>query len=158
MKLLDSLKKIQADRHFLIIQMRKDEELHLSWATDPKGDLLQGRLTQESPSCLVIDIGKIADEISSNPKTEYVNSDIKAETGLTLRQIQYYTTENIILPKLKGSGRGSFHKYSPDNLLDFFIIRELWKYGITLQKIKDIFSKLELAAKSFDYAYRRLNK
>lgn len=165
MKLLDIQHRIAGSgenaQHYLMIQSRNEDKVRVFWSTStgvksPLEEHLKAALTQNNPSLLVINIGKIADRILQNSKDEYTNSEIKDETGLTLRQIQYYTTEKIVTPKRKGSGRGSHHKYSQDNLLDFFVIRELWSYGITIQTIRDIFDQVEFMEKSAKHSYRQL--
>lgn len=67
----------------------------------------------------------------------YTKKEIVEITGLTPRQVQFYTEEHIVSADIdEGKGRGHIRRYSRQNVLEFLIIKELNNYGMTLQYIK----------------------
>ncbi|MCD6272920.1 MAG: MerR family transcriptional regulator [Deltaproteobacteria bacterium] len=67
----------------------------------------------------------------------YTKKQISDISGLSLRLVQFYTEEKLILPeKTAKKGRGYVRKYSKRSLLDFLVIKELSNFGITKPKIK----------------------
>ena len=67
----------------------------------------------------------------------YSKQQIHDISGLSLRMIQFYTEEKIILPeKNTGKGRGNIRKYSKQSLIEFLIIKELSYYGVTKPYLK----------------------
>jgi hypothetical protein len=69
---------------------------------------------------------------------EFTKKEISQRTGLTLRQVQFYTEEGLIVPEGMGEGRGRFRKYSIGNLIDFLVIKELVNHGVTIKKIESV--------------------
>jgi DNA-binding transcriptional MerR regulator len=72
----------------------------------------------------------------------YTKKQVAEITGLSPRLVQFYTEQGLIEPSVsKGSGRGTFRRYSEVNLIEFGIIHQLASYGITLHIIKEIFEE-----------------
>jgi DNA-binding transcriptional MerR regulator len=69
---------------------------------------------------------------------EFNKNQISERSGLTLRQVQFYTEEGLVAPEGMGEGRGKFRKYSFGNLFDFLVIKELVNHGVTIKKIESI--------------------
>jgi DNA-binding transcriptional MerR regulator len=59
-------------------------------------------------------------------------------TGLTPRQVQFYTEEGLVSPVESGGGRGRFRRYSKGNLLDLLVVQRLFSRGMTVGKIKSV--------------------
>ncbi|HAR34794.1 MAG TPA: hypothetical protein DCR95_12120 [Desulfobacter sp.] len=77
-------------------------------------------------------------------ETEFNKKRVAEITGLTERQIQFYTENGIVTPEVDpGMGRGKRRLYSHDNLFQFSIIKELTSFGIPISKLKFIFDLLE---------------
>lgn len=67
----------------------------------------------------------------------YTKKQVSEISGLSLRLVQFYTEEGLILPeKNTGEGRGNVRRYSKRSLIDFLVIKELANYGITKPKMK----------------------
>lgn len=68
----------------------------------------------------------------------YTKKQISEISGLSLRLVQFYTEEGLVLPeKNSGQGRGNVRIFSKRSLLDFLVIAELGHYGITKKKIAE---------------------
>jgi DNA-binding transcriptional MerR regulator len=69
---------------------------------------------------------------------------IAERSGLTPRQVQFYTEQGIIVPEVDpGEGRGKTRLYSDHNLFQFGIIKVLVDLGLSVHKIKFIMDFLE---------------
>jgi DNA-binding transcriptional MerR regulator len=72
----------------------------------------------------------------------YTKKQVAEITGLSPRLVQFYTEQGLIEPSVsKGSGRGTFRKYSEVNLIEFGVINQVASYGITIHIIKRIFDE-----------------
>lgn len=72
----------------------------------------------------------------------FTKKQVAEAIGISLRTIQYYTDEGLLIPEIANpSGRGTSRKYSRKNLVEFLIIKELAKYGLSLGQIKGIMEK-----------------
>lgn len=66
----------------------------------------------------------------------YTKKQVSEISGLSLRLVQFYTEEGLILPeKNTGKGRGNIRQYSKKSLLDFLVIAELENYGVTKSRM-----------------------
>jgi DNA-binding transcriptional MerR regulator len=75
-------------------------------------------------------------------KSSFTKKQVAEAIGISLRTIQFYTDEGLLIPEIANpSGRGTSRKYSRKNLVEFLIIKELAKYGLSLGKIKAIMEK-----------------
>jgi len=73
----------------------------------------------------------------------YTKKEIAERSGLTLRQVQFYTEQGAVIPEEeKGEGRGKVRRYSKTNLLHFLLIKELIDYGMILGTVKTVLSNL----------------
>jgi DNA-binding transcriptional MerR regulator len=73
----------------------------------------------------------------------YTKKDIAERGKLKPRQVQFYTEQGAVEPdEAKGKGTGNVRRYSRRNLIDFLIIRELLRHGMTIANIKMILSTL----------------
>lgn len=62
---------------------------------------------------------------------------------ITPRTIQFYTDQGLIIPEISNPvGRGKTRRYSKRNLVEFMLVRELAKNGLTLEKIKNVMSEV----------------
>ena len=83
----------------------------------------------------------------------YTKQRIADITGLSLRLVQFYTEEKLILPeKNKLKGRGYVRRYSKKSLLDFLIIKELGNYGITKKRISNVLKYIRTNQFTSDYS------
>jgi DNA-binding transcriptional MerR regulator len=75
-------------------------------------------------------------------KSSFTKKQMSEAIGVSLRTIQFYTDEGLLIPEIANpSGRGTSRKYSRKNLVEFLIIKELAKYGLSLGKIKTVMEK-----------------
>ncbi len=73
---------------------------------------------------------------------------IAEKTGLTVRQLQFYTEQGVVTPEIDaGEGRGKSRRYSDHNLFQFSIIKGLVELGITIRKIKEIMGGIDISHK-----------
>ena len=84
-----------------------------------------------------IDINSVCEFIKNFPDKDYINSEICAITGLSNRQVRFYTGK-VVKPMVKGAGRGNFNKYSKKNIVEFLLIKDLSEYGVTIEKMRKI--------------------
>lgn len=76
-------------------------------------------------------------------KREFTKKEAAEVLGITPRTIHFYTDQGIIIPeKANPIGRGTTRKYSRRNLIEFLLVRELAKNGMSLEKIKNVMSEL----------------
>lgn len=77
---------------------------------------------------------------------EYFNKKRIAElTGLTERQVQFYTEQGIVTPEIDpGEGRGSTRYYSDHNVAQFMIIKGLSDLGMTIGRIRPAIKDMKL--------------
>jgi DNA-binding transcriptional MerR regulator len=76
-------------------------------------------------------------------KREFTKKEVAEALGITPRTIHFYTDEGLVIPeKANPVGRGTTRKYSRRNLIEFLLIRELAKNGLSLEKIKNVMNKL----------------
>lgn len=69
----------------------------------------------------------------------YTKKRIVEITGLSLRQVQFYTEQGVVTPEIDlGEGRGKTRLYSDHNLVQFMIIRGLMELGMTIGKVRPI--------------------
>ena len=64
--------------------------------------------------------------------------EVVAITGLTPRQVQYYTETGIGNPIKTGIGRGSTRLWRRTDIFDLMIAKELWSFGCTIGTIERI--------------------
>ena len=64
-------------------------------------------------------------------------------TGLTPRQVQFYTEQNVVFSSIApGEGRGQNRRYSEKDLIDFCIIKQMAKWGMTVSLIRKFITDL----------------
>lgn len=72
-------------------------------------------------------------------KNSWTKTEAANATGLTARTIHFYTDEGLVIPEIAfPRGKGTTRKYSARNLVEFLIISELVKCGLTLKNIKHV--------------------
>jgi len=87
-----------------------------------------------------------------------VKSFIKKEVAVLLNMkpgtVAFYTNEGFVKPEAyKGKGRGSTRRYSYRNLVEFLLILELSKHGLSHLKIKKVLNVAnEAPIKQFENA------
>lgn len=70
-------------------------------------------------------------------KADYASGDVERLTGLTQRQLSYWTTTGLIQPQdIRGSGRGRRLRYSYEDLVRLSVIKRLLDSGMSLQAIR----------------------
>ena len=73
----------------------------------------------------------------------YTTTEVAHISGFTARQIGYWAQQGIIVPSIQQArGSGTRRCYSFDDLLQLRIIRQLKKYGWSLQKIREAITRL----------------
>lgn len=86
-------------------------------------------------------------------------SQIVETSGLTLRQVQFYTEEGLVIPEVeKGEGRGKTRKYSWTNLAHFLLIKELVDHGMTISKIRGILDYVRSNETVNDYITKKMHQ
>jgi len=85
-------------------------------------------------------------KLGKEPGEDVFNKKRIAEiTGLTERQVQFYTEQGVVTPeKGAGEGRGKTRFYSDHNLGQFMIIKALTDLGMTISKIRPIIGDKKL--------------
>jgi DNA-binding transcriptional MerR regulator len=68
----------------------------------------------------------------------YTKKQCAEKSGLTLRQVQFFTESGLIETEATKGGTGNFRRYPPRGLMQSCIIKELTHYGMTMQTIKRI--------------------
>lgn len=77
-------------------------------------------------------------------KSGYTTAQIANITGFTLRQLDYWAREKIIVPELQEAiGSGSRRLYSSDDLKLLYFVRQLKKHHWSTQKIHQAISTLK---------------
>ena len=70
-------------------------------------------------------------------KEGFTKKQVVNFTGLTDRQVQFYTEQGVVNPAIdSGAGRGKSRRYSKENIVDFCIIKKLIDWGVTVSQIK----------------------
>ena len=73
----------------------------------------------------------------------YTTAEVARISGFTVRQIGYWARQGIIVPSIQQAhGSGTRRCYSFDDLLQLRFIRQLKKYGWSLQKIREAITRL----------------
>jgi DNA-binding transcriptional MerR regulator len=86
-------------------------------------------------------------------------SQIVETSRLTLRQVQFYTEEGLVVPEIeKGEGRGKSRRYSWTNLVHFLLIKELVDHGMTLSKIRAILNYVKSNEIVDGFTTRKMHK
>jgi DNA-binding transcriptional MerR regulator len=76
--------------------------------------------------------------------TGYNQKKITEKTGLTPRQIQFYSEQGVVTPEVDlGEGRGKARVYSEHNMIQFLIIKNLADLGMPISKIKPFLRYIE---------------
>jgi DNA-binding transcriptional MerR regulator len=73
----------------------------------------------------------------------YTKSQVSKITGLTPRQVTFYTEEGLVHPLNMGAGPGIPRLYSKEDVQDLVLTRLLVKYGTRLDTIKTLLDKLK---------------
>lgn len=78
---------------------------------------------------------KVKPEVTKEYK--YSKKEVVKTTGMTERQVQFFTEQKVVIPEVKGGkGKGSNRKYSWKNLFDLCIVKQLAHWGLTISSIK----------------------
>ena len=68
----------------------------------------------------------------------YSNKDVEKIVGIPPRRIQFYTESGLIKLEEEMPGRGRERRYTTQNLFEFLIIKELYRYKVALSSIKKL--------------------
>ena len=78
-------------------------------------------------------------------KNTYTTGGIAHITGFSIRQLDYWASQNIVVPSAqKSHGPGTRRLYTFEDVVQFRFIRQLRNHGWSLQKIRKAISKLRL--------------
>ena len=67
----------------------------------------------------------------------YTTSEVARATGFTVRQLDYWTKQKLLVPSVQQShGPGTHRLYSVEDLIQLQCIRQLKHFGWSLQKIR----------------------
>jgi DNA-binding transcriptional MerR regulator len=84
-------------------------------------------------------------EFGRQPPEDFNKKQIAEITGLTERQVQFYTEQGVVTPEIDpGEGRGSTRYYSDHNVAQFMIIKGLSDLGMTISKIRPAIKDMKL--------------
>lgn len=70
-------------------------------------------------------------------KDAYIRKEVEEITEIPARRIQFFTDSDL-LSLNKQTGRGRERLYSPQNIFELLIVKELSKHGVQLAQIKRI--------------------
>lgn len=75
----------------------------------------------------------------------YSTTDIARMTGFSIRQLDYWANQGIVVPSAQHShGPGTRRLYNFEDVVQFRFIRQLLNHGWSIQKIRRAISKLRL--------------
>ncbi len=67
----------------------------------------------------------------------YTTAEVAQSTGFTVRQLDYWAKQGLLVPSIQRShGPGTRRLYSVEDLIELQFIRQLRRYGWSLQKIR----------------------
>jgi len=77
----------------------------------------------------------------------HTKKEVAAITGLTERQVQFYTEQGVITPDVdRGEGRGKSRRYSERNVTQFLVIKSLVDLGMTVSRIREVIEFMDAPA------------
>ena len=93
-------------------------------------------------------------------KDSLIKKEVAALTGIPARTVQYYTEQVGVVPDIADpKKRGSNRIYSRENVVEFLLIKELSKQGLSLAIIKIIIKQLiDCKRREQDWFKRIMNK
>ncbi|MFC1788862.1 MerR family transcriptional regulator [Thermodesulfobacteriota bacterium] len=72
-------------------------------------------------------------------RKDFTNKQIAEALGMKPSTVAYYTNKGFVEPEIENpEGRGTTRRYSRRNLVEFLLILELQRHGMTLPKIREI--------------------
>lgn len=72
-------------------------------------------------------------------RKSYINKEVADLLQMKTGTVAYYTNHGFVEPEIDNpKGRGTTRRYSRRNLVEFLLILELQKHGMSLPKIKEI--------------------
>jgi len=81
----------------------------------------------------------------------FTSRQVMAITGMTLRNIQYWTGEGIITPSADpGVGRGKGKRWSFTDMIGMRVMRTLRKRGVSLQALRKVLPELQAIMRKRD--------
>ena len=73
----------------------------------------------------------------------YIRKQASEITQIPARTIQYYTDRGFVTPEVAApTGRGTTRRYSLKNLVELSLVKELTRYGFTLNTIEGIMREM----------------
>ncbi len=73
----------------------------------------------------------------------YSTREVAEMSGFSVRQIGYWADQKFVIPSVQqADGPGTLRRYSFDDLLQLRFVRQLRKYGWSIQKIRQAINKL----------------
>ena len=76
------------------------------------------------------------------PLNLYFSKELQKQAGVTDNQIKHWTMTGVIVPHKSVQGTGKMHTYDHQNLIEAMICRELQKYSMNYNLMKDVLSCL----------------
>lgn len=75
---------------------------------------------------------------------EYSTSEMAKDCGLTVRQVQFYSNEGVVIPDVEASGSQGIHRrFSERNRFQFRVLKELVDCQIKLVPIRNVMITLD---------------
>ncbi len=71
---------------------------------------------------------------------QFSTRDISEATGLTVRQVQYYSEKNVVRAKKEKAGKSFNYKYDEDDVIRFMIVFELVKFSDSNENMHQLIS------------------
>ena len=85
----------------------------------------------------------------------YSSKEVASITGINVRTIQFWCSEEIIVPDIgaypKGGGRGKKLLFSQSNIIECMIVQELQRRGFLLKDISTIMEDTRRFRKKYDF-------
>lgn len=75
----------------------------------------------------------------------YTTAEVASITGFSMRRLDYWARQEIVVPSVQQAyGSGTRRLYSIDDLVQLQFIRQLKRYGCSLQKIRSAVTSLRM--------------
>jgi hypothetical protein len=99
----------------------------------------------------------IEDRVKGKTVKTYSSKEIQKKAHVTASQIKHWTMTGVIEPYKSVQGTGKMHTYDHQNLIEAMICRELSKYSINLNVMKDMLFFLRKKTWTFLFSWKIFN-
>ena len=100
----------------------------------------------------------IEDSVKEKTVKTYSSKEIQKKANVKVSQIKHWTMAGVIEPYIAVQGTGKMHIYDHQNLMEAMICRELGKYSININLMKETLDFLRTAVWTFIVSWKIQNK